>query len=180
MITEKKEIKRYEKLVKDLLLKIPKEQIKEVFEQEYCDIDYDFIGFIETYFHLSKIIPKHFDVIDLGCAYNPQCYYFTKHKSYTGVDLGILPVYQPCEKKIEFKQFKSLNCKLIHKHINTFLEEDAENYEKNTTFVICNYSTQNQKILEKISKIFKNIYMFYPSTNFRIYDMLQKEKIKMT
>ena len=53
---------------------IPKEEKDRVFKQEYCDIGTEFIGFMDTYYYLSKIIPKEYTVYDFGCAYNPQCY----------------------------------------------------------------------------------------------------------
>lgn len=58
---------------------IPKEEKDRVFKQEYCAIGTDFIGFMETYYYLSKIIPKEYTVYDFGCAYNPQCYLFQDH-----------------------------------------------------------------------------------------------------
>ena len=60
----------------ELLKIIPKEQIDKVFNQKLCDIDEEFLGFLNQYKALSSLIPKHFTVIDLGCAYNPQCFYF--------------------------------------------------------------------------------------------------------
>ena len=65
---------------------IPKEEKDRVFKQEYCAIGTDFIGFMETYYYLSKIIPKEYTVYDFGCAYNPQCYLFQDHAKFIAVN----------------------------------------------------------------------------------------------
>jgi len=36
--------------------------------------------------HLAALIPLHFTVVDLGCAYAAQSYYFRRHWKYIGVD----------------------------------------------------------------------------------------------
>jgi len=69
-----------------ILFKQYHEQYQRVFDQAECDIEPEFLGFITTYYYLSYLIPKHFTIIDFGCAYAPQAYYFINHKKYIGVD----------------------------------------------------------------------------------------------
>lgn len=60
-----------------LLSVIPKAEIERVFHSDTrADICGDFLGFVDTYFHLSKVIPKDFTIIDIGCSYNAQSYLF--------------------------------------------------------------------------------------------------------
>lgn len=55
---------------------IPKEEKDRVFKQEYCAIGTDFIGFMETYYYLSKIIPKEYTVYDLVVPIIHNAIYF--------------------------------------------------------------------------------------------------------
>ena len=126
---------------------LPKDQVERVFNQDTCDINSDFLGFTDIYEMLSKIIPKHFTIIDLGCAYNPQCFYFVKHKKYIAVDIS------DCEK------FKSDNCDIYQKSIEDFIKEDISELNLDETFAICNYVTNNSKI---VRTTFKNLFIYYP------------------
>ena len=122
------------------------DQIK-VLEQPMCDIDGSFLGFVDIYYYLSKIIPKHFTVLDLGCAYASQAYYFRKHKKYIGIDVSI---------KTRFK-FKNTEHKIID--INEELK-NWENENTNEVFAICSYVPINTT---KLRETFKNVFTFYPS-----------------
>ena len=95
-----------------ILEKIPKEQCEAVFNQKNCDIDPEFLGFLDVYENLSKIIPKHFTIVDLGCAYNAQSFYFTEHKKYISVDVS------DCVK------FKAENCDVYQKSIQDFIADN--------------------------------------------------------
>ena len=144
-----------------LLSLIPQEQIDRVFDQKYCDIDIEFMGFIDIYKKLSEIIPKHFTVVDLGCAYNPQCFYFKDHKKYIAVDIS------DCEK------FKSDNCEIFNKSIEDFIKEDISDLNLNETFAICSYvppwGGDNRKM---VREAFQNQFIYYPHGGYsvRIYN----------
>jgi hypothetical protein len=51
------------------------------------DIDPDFLGFLEPYEALSRIIPRGRTILDLGCGYAFQSWYFRHHRKYIGVDV---------------------------------------------------------------------------------------------
>jgi hypothetical protein len=61
------------------------EQLKKVFSQDMCEIDPSFLGFMDAYEALSKIIPTQWTIIDIGCGYGAQSYYFRNHKQYIGI-----------------------------------------------------------------------------------------------
>ena len=50
---------------------LPKNQCNKVLNQKYCDIDYDFMGFLDIYESLSKFVPKHWSIVDIDLAF-PQ------------------------------------------------------------------------------------------------------------
>ncbi len=134
-----------------LLKKLPKDQIKKVFEQKECDIDGFFLGFMDIYESLSKIIPKHFTIIDLGCAYNAQSFYFKDHKQYIAVDIS------DCGK------FKTDNCKIYNLSIENFINFNLKQFNLEETFAICSYvpdwGGDNKKM---VREAFKNLFVYYP------------------
>ena len=115
-----------------------------VLSQKYCDIDGDFLGFVDVYFHLSKIIPKNWTVIDFGCAYNPQSYYFREHKKFIGVNAGKL------------KKFHFENTELFDGTISDYLKQKPE-VEK--VFAICNNVPSPETKL--IREYYPNCYIYY-------------------
>ena len=135
----------------ELLSRIPENQKKEVFSS-MCDIDATFLGFVDTYKVLAELIPEHYTVIDLGCAYNPQCFYFLNHKQYVAIDIWQGPI------------FKSPNCIIYRKSIAQFITENLHEFNLDETFAICNYvppwHNDNGKL---VRNAFKNVYVFYPA-----------------
>lgn len=136
-----------------ILQLIPDDQIQKVFGQDYCDIDYEFLGFLDIYEALSKIIPKHFTVIDLGCAYNAQCFYFTEHKKYIAVDIS------DCEK------FCASNTEIHVKSIEDFIKSDISDLNLDAVFAICSYvpnwGGDNRQM---VRNTFPNVYTYFPCT----------------
>jgi len=132
-------------LVKKLLKKYPK-MFKDVLKQKYCDIDYSFLGFVDTYYYLSKIIPKYWTVIDFGCAWNTQAYFFRKHKAYIAVDNGVS------------ERFCFENTTIFKGSIASYLKQNPPSRE---IFAICNYVPSNDTKL--VREYYSNCYIFYPS-----------------
>lgn len=129
---------------------IPQSQYDDVTSQDYCDIDWEFLGFTEIYEALSRIIPVHFTVIDLGCAYAPQSFYFQDHKAYIGVDYFTL------------KRFHARNTQHLLMTIETFIDSEISKYDLDETFAICSYVPSS--IAAKQARMtFPNIFTFYPS-----------------
>ena len=129
---------------------IPQDQWNEVMNQDMCDIEPEFLGFVDTYYYLSKIIPLHFTVIDFGCAYNPQCFFFEKHNKLISVDIG------------KFKKFNnSKNNTIVEEGIDDFINERHKDFDMDETFAICSYVGTNE--IKTVKSMFKNVYTFYPS-----------------
>lgn len=136
-----------------LIEMIPKKQLKRVLEQDMCDIEEGFLGFTDIYKMLSEIIPKHFTVVDFGCAYNPQCFYFQEHKHYHAID--IFP---------DTERFMTSNCTFYEMKISEFIGKYLDLFDLDRTFAICSYvppwHDDNIKI---VKENFKNVFTYYPS-----------------
>ena len=128
-----------------------KKQVCEIIQENIGDIDFDFIGFLEQYESLSKLIPKDWTIVDLGCANGFQSLYFQKHKKYIGVDIDTETKYQ------------TTNSEYYTMRIKEFLE--SENFKKlnlDKTFAICNYVPCESEV-KMAREEFKNIFVYYPA-----------------
>ena len=135
-----------------LLNTVPEEQFDRVFNQKECDIEPEFLGFIDTYYLLAKLIPTDFTVIDFGCAYAPQCFFFKDHHKYIGVDVSH-----------ETEKFKTDNSEFHDLGIEEYIKQNILTINQGETFVICNYVpnwySENIKL---VKENFNNVYTFYP------------------
>lgn len=142
----------YEKTCSNLLKALSKyypKQTSNVFRYERCELEGDFLGFIEEYEVLSKIIPKNFTIVDLGCYAGAQGFYFRNHKKYIGVDLS------------NCVRWNCGNAKHYTMSINDFIDsDDYKKLNQQNTFAICHYVPTNT---EKLRASFKNLFVYYPS-----------------
>jgi hypothetical protein len=145
-----------EEICRELLDSIPQDQLDTVLNQQYCDIDGEFLGFVKEYKHLSEIIPKHFTVIDCGCAYNPQSYFFQRHKRFIAID--------------NFKdtiRFQAPGTEFYHISIEAFIQERLHEFDLDETFAICSYVPDWGALnKELVRKSFKNVFVYYPHGNY--------------
>jgi len=147
----------------DIIKLIPQDQINRVLNQEYCDIDMEFMGFLDIYESLSKIIPKHFTVIDLGCAYNAQCFYFADHARLVSVDLP-LPTEQG-----KMERFTTSNCTIYETTIARFIESHLQEFDQDETFAICSYVPDwYGNNMELVRHSFKNAFTYYPHETMKV------------
>lgn len=77
---------------------IPKSEMERVFCESYsaaAEIGPDFMCFEEPYQAAARVANKDSIILDLGCAYAPQAYYFTDCKQYIGVDMPMVRPEHP-------------------------------------------------------------------------------------
>lgn len=138
---------------KRLLEKLPGDQIERVLAADMCDIGIEFLGFVGIYERLADIIPLDWTVIDLGCAYSPQAFFFDRHKRYIGVDL-LTPIDD---------RFSASNTSHFWMSISDFLREHASIYDVDTSFAICSYVPDwHDNNMKLVRDAFRNVFTFYP------------------
>ena len=136
-----------------LLSMIPTEQFERVMAAEMCDIDPEFLGFVGIYERLSQMIPEHWTVVDLGCAYAPQAFFFEKHKAYIGVDL-MTPISA---------RFFGRNTTHHTTPISQFIKEFGGTFDLGQTFAICSYVPPWHDDNGKLAReFFQNVFVYYP------------------
>lgn len=135
-----------------LLHRLPVEQWNWVMASQYCDIDESFLGFVDVYAQLATIIPPHFTVVDLGCAYAPQAFLFDNHKSYIGVDA------------MTERRFSAANTTHFHTTIAEFIGTHGHSLDLDETFAICSYVPPwHGGSRDLVREFFTNLFVFYPS-----------------
>lgn len=136
-----------------LLREIPKEQVDAVLAGQ-CDINHEFVGFVKTYWHLSKIIPKDYHVYDFGAAYNFQSWFFKKHKGYYAIE--------PEAQNENHRMIWPDNCSIFASDAKYFLD----NYGNipDNSFAIVNFvpNWYGQDVYALVKSKFQNVYTFYP------------------
>lgn len=72
----------------ELFTLIPREKLDYLFAHSAAaaELDFTFLGFEDIYRDVLNAIPKDKIIIDLGCGYAAQSYYFRDYKGYVGVD----------------------------------------------------------------------------------------------
>lgn len=132
---------------------IPKEEIKRVFLESKTissELDYTFMGFEDVYESVLKFVSKDKIIIDLGCAYAPQSYYFKDYIKYIGVD-----AYVDCH-------FKTDNMEFYNMTIQDFCKKVIEEkWNLENTFAICSY-VNDEEARQKVKEIFPYCLVYYP------------------
>lgn len=140
------------KLYRELMATEYASQLPAILDSGSGDIEPSFLGFVETYKLLAQIIPVGRAVIDLGCAYACQGYYFRHHRVYVGVDpwLETGP------------HFKVANGRYFAQSINDFIRDHASEYGGVHSFAICNYVPRWHGGYRAIQETFPHLFVFYP------------------
>lgn len=148
------EPRTFEEITHYLLSLIPRQEIEAKIEYMH-DFTSEFVGFVDVYYHLSKIIPKDWTVIDFGAAHNPQSYFFTEHKKYIAVNplSGI---------EEDDGMFCPPNCEIYRMTTGEFL--NTIDYPKEKVFAICNFvpNWHGEDSIKLVHENFRNTYTFYP------------------
>lgn len=111
-----------------------------------------------TYYYLSRMIPKHWTVVDIGCSYNAQSYLFQKHARHIAIE----PLW--LDREFHFEYFKAPNTELLFMAGQDFIEKELPklNLDMNKTFCIVNYVPSGAVNL-MARETFRNLYTFYPA-----------------
>lgn len=74
----------------ELFTLIPTKKLNYLFEHSdaSAELDFTFFGFEDIYRDVLNSVSKDKTIIDLGCGYAAQSYYFRDYKKYIGVDVG--------------------------------------------------------------------------------------------
>lgn len=123
---------------------IPKHEIESVLRCPTCELDREFLGFVEVYGSVLNFVPKHFTIVDLGCYVATQAYLFKDYEKYIGVDV------------CELERFKPENAIHYQITIQEYLLKHTNDLCLETTFAICSYLPDEEPVQIAGSAIPKN------------------------
>lgn len=135
---------------------IPSEKLDYLFKHSDCGAELDksfFLGFEDVYKGVLNFVPNEKIIIDLGCAYATQSWYFREYKQYIGVDSEMNDNSVIHTENSEF-YFTSIQ-NFIH-NIFPSLKLDLEN-----VFAICSYVPDEEARL-LVRETFPNCLVYYP------------------
>ena len=135
------------------------------------DIDPTFVGFIDIYEALSHVIPKHFTIFDVGCAYAFQAYYFRDHVKYVGIDQSPstdeLRAQYPCLECFDVdSRFQMPGAVYYPKTIlcaEDLLMIKEKEVGREPSFAICSYVPGVVRHWTK--QVFSNCFLYYPESS---------------
>jgi hypothetical protein len=136
---------------------IPSEQKDMVFHQNpnaIWEIGREFLGFVDTYYHLSQVIPRDYTIFDFGAGYNAQSWFFTEFaKTYAIEPFNYQGEGAPL--------FRAPNCEVFRGTTAEFL---ASHELPAKSFAIVNFvpNWHGEDSIDLIHKHFRNCYTFYP------------------
>lgn len=140
-----------------------------VFKESYsasAEIGPDFMCFDEPYQQAACVANKDSIIIDLGCAYAPQSYYFTQCKRYIGVDLPMVAPqggYEQYPECVPETRFKPDNAEFYIMSIQKFLKEvyPALNIDKSKVIAICS-AVPDKEARDMVVRYFPIHHVSYP------------------
>lgn len=140
---------------------IPKDKIDKIFEISQtvgAECDYTFLGFDEVYKAVTLFVPKSKVIIDLGCAYAFQAWYFKDYRKYIGVDNSA------CDCLDVLKEFEMSNADFYYTSIQRFIQEVFPRLvlSLDEVFAICSY-VPDEGVREMVRKFFPHCLLYYPT-----------------
>ena len=142
----------------DLLARglISKEELNRVFresETASSEIDPTFLCFESEYLEVVDNTDKDDIIIDLGCGYDAQCFYFKDYDRYIAVDL-------PFENNV---RFNAGNTELYLMSIQQFINEvlPTLGLDLSNVVAVCN-AVPDFEARELVKKTFPRHYVAYP------------------
>lgn len=135
---------------------IPKEELDRVFrdsESASAEMDCTFLCFEDEYEYVLENTKPSDIIIDLGCAYNPQCWYFKDYDRYIAVDL---PIFDDV-------RFDSGNVEFYIMSIQKFIKEELPKLNLNLDKVvaICN-AVPDEEARKMVAETFPKHFVAYP------------------
>lgn len=135
---------------------IPKEKIDYVFEHSKtcsAECDFQFLGFEKVYKAAMSFVPKEKVIIDLGCGYAFQSWYFRNYKKYIGVDCGLM----------DEVTLQTENAEFYFISIQEFITAISPKlgYRKEDVFAICSY-VPDEDARKLVKEFFPYCLVCYP------------------
>ncbi len=135
---------------------IPREKIQHVFETSLTasiECSPSFLGFEKVYKAVTLFVPQNMIILDLGCGYAFQSWYFRDYKKYIGVDCGVGfgDVLETDNSDFHFVS------------IQHFIQNELPlmDYDSHEIFAICSY-VPDEHARQMVREVFPFCLIYYP------------------
>lgn len=138
----------------ELYRMIPESELNRVFKgTASAELGMDFLGFEMPYKVASLVVPKRgWTILDLGCGYAAQAYFFTAYKKYIGVDL---------RGPESMLRFTTWNTEMYIMRIQDFVAKYLSELDLEHTFALC-VAVPDKEAQDMIIREFPHHYVWYP------------------
>lgn len=140
---------------------IPKKEINRVFKESYsiaAECDHSFLGFEDVYKAVSNFVPEDMIIVDLGCAYAAQAFYFLEYEKYIGVENGLF----------DDIHFETPNMVFYKESIQEFISKLKErNINASKCFAICSY-VPDKEAEKLVRNTFPKCLVYYPQSHNKV------------
>lgn len=135
---------------------IPREKIDKIFsisKTAGAELDYTFLGFENVYKAATLFVPQSKVIIDCGCAYAFQSWYFKDYKKYIGIDNGV------CVSDV----LRTENSEFYFRSIQSFIKNvfPQLEYSLDEVFAICSY-VPDENARKLVRETFPYCLVYYP------------------
>lgn len=140
----------------ELFTLIPKDEIDKIFSESNtasAELDYTFFGFEKVYKAVAMFVPKSKIIIDFGCAYAFQSWYFKNYEKYIGVDCST------SSKDV----LRTDNSQFFFMSIQAFIKDQFPKlgYKKEDIFAVCSY-VPDEEARMIVKECFPYCLVYYP------------------
>lgn len=134
---------------------IPIKEIERVFNESDsagAEIDSTFLCFEDVYEKVAKHCNKNTTILDFGCSYMAQSYWFTNCKQYIGIDI-------PFRNNVKFKTDNSTIYLMTGQNFIKKILPELKLNEENT-IAVCSY-VPDEELQQLVANTFKYNYVQY-------------------
>ena len=156
----------------ELYTMIPREKIEKIFmesETASAELDYTFLGFEEVYKAATLFVPKNKIILDLGCGYAFQAWYFKDYRKYIGVDVfhgteDILKILETGNSDFYHMTIQDFIQQYVREEREGFCEIKLPGMEPQSienVFAICSY-VPGEYVRKLVRETFPYCLVYYP------------------
>lgn len=110
-----------------------------------------------SYYHISRMLDKDEIIIDIGCGYNAQSYFFKDFKRYIGVNP------EPVDGRFKFDQFQAPGTEFYGMSGQEFIKNVFPTLGINPDEVFCMCAwVPNDEVKRMVAETFPHHYIYYP------------------
>ena len=138
---------------------IPKEKIDRIFEKSEtasAELDYEFLGFEEVYKAVTLFVPKDRIIIDFGCGYAFQSWYFKAE--------DVLNILETGNSEYYHMRIQDFIQNYVRKDRYGFCDIKLENMKWQSVenvFAVCSY-IPNRDVQRLVRETFPHCLVYYP------------------